>query len=76
MAPFVVFGPGGDPEPAEVLVVPYVAVACPSCASKAERQTYGRDGAKRYHRCLSCGVKFVSVEIPASQVRHHLFPNE
>lgn len=55
------------PDEDRLPVVPYVPVRCSGCG-KSRRETYGRKGRKRYHRCADCGTNFVSVEYPPSQV--------
>ena len=43
-------------------VVPCLPARCPSCG-QARRETYGRQGRKRYHWCVACRIEFHSIEI-------------
>lgn len=43
-------------------VVPCLLVACPDCGEQ-KPTTDGRNGRRRYHRCRSCGRKFLSHEL-------------
>lgn len=44
--------------------VPRLPARCPNCGRNRARVTgQSRTGMVRYHRCLSCGTRFKSVEI-------------
>lgn len=52
-------------------LVPFVAVACPSCGEVKPR-TYGHRGPIRYHACKACGSRFRSFEVDGSAIAEHL----
>lgn len=52
-------------------LVPFVAVACPSCGETKPR-TYGHRGPIRYHACKACGWRFRSFEVDGSAIAEHL----
>jgi hypothetical protein len=57
----------GDEDPRDLYpMVPRVTAACAWCQQQNSR-IFGRsrDGRIAYHRCLSCGRKFRSREVPA-----------
>jgi hypothetical protein len=62
-----------DPDEDYVPAVPYVPFRCPSCGKHKPRTYSVRANAGqrtvRYHRCLSCGVKYRSFELTAQTMR-------
>lgn len=50
------------PDAGRLPIVACLLVACPSCGEQKPTTT-GRNGRRRYHRCRSCGRKFLSHEV-------------
>ena len=50
------------PEPANVLVQ-YISIKCPKCQGRRVPVYNSNNIPIRYHKCLTCGFRFKSIEI-------------